>query len=116
MSRRYIPRGGYGQFCPIAMASEILCARWTPLLIREFLCGSTRFNDLRVGLPRMSPTRLKELEAAGVIQSVTSVKGVKVYSLTKAGEELRSLVMGIDVGDKDGWKAGFLSTISIPSC
>ncbi len=94
-------RGGYGQFCPIAMASEILCTRWTPLIIREFLCGSTRFNDLRRGLPRMSPTllskRLKELEAAGVIQSVKGAKGVREYNLTKAGEELRPLVMGIGV-------------------
>ena len=94
-------RGGYGQFCPIAMAAEILCTRWTPLIIREFLCGTTRFNDLRRGLPRMSPTllstRLKELEAAGVIQSVAGAKGVREYNLTRAGEELRSLVMGIGV-------------------
>lgn len=94
-------RGGYGQFCPISMAAEILCARWTPLLIREFLCGSTRFNDLRRGLPRMSPTllskRLKELEAAGVIKSVNGAKGIREYNLTEAGEELRSLVMGIGV-------------------
>ncbi|RFP85428.1 transcriptional regulator, partial [Rhodobacteraceae bacterium 63075] len=81
------------------MASEILCTRWTPLLLREFLCGSTRFNDLRRGLPRMSPSllsrRLVELEAAGVIQSGKGVQGVKEYSLTQAGEELRPLVMGI---------------------
>ncbi|MDZ7711155.1 MAG: helix-turn-helix domain-containing protein [Roseovarius sp.] len=92
-------RGSYGQFCPISMASEVLCARWTPLLIREFLCGSTRFNDLRRGLPRMSPTllskRLGELEAAGVIQCVKGDHGVKEYRLTQAGEELRPLVMGI---------------------
>ena len=63
--------GGYGQFCPVAMASEILCTRWTTLLIREMLCGSTRFNDLRRGVPRMSPAllskRLKELEKAGIV-------------------------------------------------
>ncbi|MGR3460317.1 MAG: winged helix-turn-helix transcriptional regulator [Roseovarius sp.] len=92
-------RGGYGQFCPISMASEVLCARWTPLLLREFLCGSTRFNDLRRGLPRMSPSllskRLGELEAVGVIQSVMGDHGVKEYRLTLAGEELRPLVMGI---------------------
>ncbi|MFB9149908.1 winged helix-turn-helix transcriptional regulator [Roseovarius ramblicola] len=92
-------RGGYGQFCPIAMASEVLCARWTPLLLRELLCGSTRFNDLRRGVPRMSPSllskRLGELEAAGVIHAVKGPKGVKEYRLTQAGEELRPLVMGI---------------------
>jgi len=91
--------GGYGQFCPISMASEVLCARWTPLLLREFLCGGTRFNELRRGLPRMSPSllskRLGELEAVGVIQSVMGDHGVKEYRLTQAGEELRPLVMGI---------------------
>ncbi|HAW48272.1 MAG TPA: transcriptional regulator [Roseovarius sp.] len=91
--------GSYGQFCPISMASEVLCARWTPLLLRELLCGSTRFNDLRRGLPRMSPSllskRLGELETAGVIQSVKGDHGVKGYRLTQAGEELRPLVMGI---------------------
>ena len=64
-------RGGYGQFCPVAMAAEILCSRWTALIIREMLCGTTRFNDLRRGVPRMSPAllskRLKELEKAGII-------------------------------------------------
>ena len=63
----------YGQFCPIAMASEILCTRWTPLVLRELISGSTRFNDIRRGVPKMSPTllskRLKELEAAGVIET-----------------------------------------------
>ncbi|MEX0971017.1 MAG: helix-turn-helix domain-containing protein, partial [Paracoccaceae bacterium] len=92
-------RGSYSQFCPISMATEILCARWTPLLIREFLCGSTRFNDFRRGVPRMSPSllskRLGELEAAGVIQSVKGGQGVKEYCLTKAGEELRPLIMAI---------------------
>ena len=92
-------RGSYGQFCPVSMASEILCARWTPLLIREFLCGSTRFNDLRRGLPRMSPSllskRLVELEVVGVIQSFKGDQGVKEYRLTQAGEELRPLIMAI---------------------
>mgnify|MGYP006381407429 FL=1 len=63
---------GYEQFCPVAMASELLCTRWTMVLLRELVGGSTRFNDLRRGVPKMSPTllsrRLKELEAAGVIE------------------------------------------------
>ena len=92
-------RDGYGQFCPIAMASEVLCTRWTPLLLRELLCGSTRFNDLRRGVPRMSPSllskRFGELEAAGVVATAVGDKGVKEYRLTQAGEELRPLVMGI---------------------
>ena len=48
-------RGSYGQFCPVAMAAEIVCNRWTALVLRELLCGSTRFNDLRRGVPKMSP-------------------------------------------------------------
>src|SRR5947207_6262971 len=64
-------QGSYKQFCPVAMAAEILCTRWTVLLLRELIAGSTRFNDLRRGVPRMSPAllsqRLKELEAAGII-------------------------------------------------
>jgi DNA-binding HxlR family transcriptional regulator len=89
----------YGQFCPVSMASEILCSRWTVLLLREMLCGSTRFNDLRRGLARMSPSllskRLKELESAGVVRIVPNAAGVSEYHLTEAGEELRPLVMGI---------------------
>jgi DNA-binding HxlR family transcriptional regulator len=94
--------GGYGQFCPVAMAAEIICARWTPLILREMLSGSTRFNDLRRGVPRMSPTllskRLKELEQAGVIETkATGQAGIVEYHLTQAGQELRSLVMSLGV-------------------
>ncbi|MDP3195247.1 helix-turn-helix domain-containing protein [Tabrizicola sp.] len=89
----------YGQFCPVSMAAEILCSRWTVVLLREMLCGSTRFNDLRRGLPRMSPTllskRLKELELSGVIRTVPTAAGTFEYHLTEAGEELRPIVLGI---------------------
>lgn len=93
-------QGSYGQFCPVAMAAEIICSRWTALVVRELLCGSTRFNDLRRGVPRMSPTllskRLKELEQAGVIVTrKTSQPGVVEYKLTEAGEELRGIVMSL---------------------
>ncbi len=61
----------YGQYCPLAMASEILCNRWTILVLRELLFGSTNFNDISRGVPRMSRTllskRLKELVQIGVI-------------------------------------------------
>ena len=46
---------GYGQFCPVAKAMELLDERWTMLVIRELLCGSRHFNALRRGVPRMSP-------------------------------------------------------------
>jgi DNA-binding HxlR family transcriptional regulator len=90
--------GSYGQFCPVAMASEIVCSRWTMLILRELISGSTRFNDLRRGVPRMSPTllskRLKELKDWGVIaEHKTEQRGVVEYKLTPAGEELRDVVM-----------------------
>jgi DNA-binding HxlR family transcriptional regulator len=88
----------YGQFCPVAMAAEIICTRWSALIIRELLCGSTRFNDLRRGLPQISPSllsrRLKELETAGVVVSAP-VPGGHQYRLTAAGEDLRHVVMSI---------------------
>lgn len=98
-----MPRNSYDQFCPVAMAAEILCSRWTIVLLREMLAGSTRFNDLRRGVPRMSPAllsqRLKELEEAGVIarQLVKGEASVSEYVLTRAGEELRPIVMAFGV-------------------
>ena len=99
MSDRYT-QGSYGQFCPVAMAAEIVCSRWTALVLRELLCGTTRFNDLRRGVPLMSPSllskRLKELEEAGVIVTVpTDQVGVFEYKLTQAGEDLRPVVMSL---------------------
>jgi DNA-binding HxlR family transcriptional regulator len=91
-------QGSYKQFCPVAMAAEILCTRWTIVLLRELVAGSTRFNDLRRGVPRMSPAllsqRLKDLEAAGVIRRVASGSeaGVFEYHLTAAGRELEKLI------------------------
>ena len=91
-------QGSYKQFCPVAMAAEVLCTRWTVVLLREFLAGSTRFNDLRRGVPRMSPAllsqRLKQLEAAGVIarNPVRADPSVMEYQLTEAGHELAPLI------------------------
>jgi DNA-binding HxlR family transcriptional regulator len=92
---------GYRQFWPVAMASELLCTRWTMVLLRELVGGSTRFNDLRRGVPRMSPTllsrRLKELQAAGVIErrALRSEKGVFEYHMTASGNDLRSVVEAV---------------------
>lgn len=89
---------GYKQFCPVAMAAELLCTRWTMVLLRELIAGSTRFNDLRRGVPKMSPTllsqRLKELEAAGVVErrELKSEKGVFEYHMTESGKDLRPVV------------------------
>jgi len=91
----------YQQFCPVAMASEILCNRWTVVLLRELCAVSTRFNDLRRGVPRMSPallsTRLKELEYHGVLERVLVQKRPEIYEyrLTDAGKELEPVIGAI---------------------
>jgi DNA-binding HxlR family transcriptional regulator len=91
-------QGGYGQFCPVAMAAELICTRWTLILVRELLAGSTRFNELRRGVPRMSPAllsqRLKELEAADIVTrvKVPGAAGTSEYRLTEAGRALAPVV------------------------
>lgn len=91
----------YKQFCPVAMAAEILCTRWTVVLLRELVAGSTRFNELRRGVPRMSPAllskRLRELEAAGVVarERLPGAPEIEAYRLTKAGRDLQPVIEAI---------------------
>ncbi|WP_455220598.1 winged helix-turn-helix transcriptional regulator [Kaarinaea lacus] len=86
---------GYGQFCPIAKASEVLGERWTNLVLREIGAGSETFSDLRKGLPLISPTllskRLKSLEQYGVIERKENNANIQ-YHLTQAGEELVAII------------------------
>jgi DNA-binding HxlR family transcriptional regulator len=85
------------------MAAEILCTRWTVVLLRELIAGSTRFNELRRGVPRMSPAllsqRLKDLEAAGIVARISSAsdRGAFEYQLTAAGRELGPIVEAFGV-------------------
>lgn len=84
---------GYGQYCPIAVAAEIVAERWTPLVLRGLFCGATRFNDIHGSVPRMSTAmlsrRLKELEYAQVIERRPAPGGRGgEYALTEAGREL----------------------------
>ncbi len=85
----------YGQFCPLAQAAQLLCERWTLLLVRELIAGSTRFSELRKGVPLMSPSllsaRLKQLIEAGVVER-SGVKGDYRYRLSAAGGELRPVI------------------------
>ena len=91
--------GSYGQFCPVAMAAEVVCTRWTALVLRELFAGSSRFSDLRKGVPRMSPTllskRLKEMQAAGIVERAPDEDGSLKYRLTPAGLELKDIVFGL---------------------
>jgi len=85
----------YGQFCPVAKAMELLDERWTLLVVRELLEGSAHFNDLRRGVPKMSPAllskRLKSLARAGLVER-TEAGGRSTYSLTQSGQELSGVV------------------------
>jgi DNA-binding HxlR family transcriptional regulator len=88
---------GYGQFCPVAVASEIFAERWTPLILRELFSGSRRFNEVRSGMPLISRTllaqRLRHLEDVGVIASTPLPAGRgREYRVTQAGEEFREIV------------------------
>lgn len=88
----------YYQFCPISKAMEVLDERWTMLVVRELVMGSERFNDMRRGLPRMSPSllsrRLQQLERAGIVERRVEGKDVR-YVLTEAGHDLRPVVEAV---------------------
>lgn len=104
--------GSYHQFCPVSKAMEVLDQRWTLLVVRELLSGSRRFNEMRRGLPTMSPTllskRLQELDRAGLVRHQDGDREGE-YELTQAGQELRPVVemLGawavrwIELGDAD---------------
>jgi len=103
----------YHQFCPVAKAMELLDERWTMLIVRELVTGSQHFNDLRRGVPRMSPTllskRLHQLVRAGIVDRQADNNQVR-YVLTEAGQELRPVVEALgawgvrwmgELGDED---------------
>lgn len=81
----------YGQYCPIAIAAEVMAERWTPLVLRALFCGATRFNDIQASVPRMSSAllsrRLKQLEHANILERTPQGRGGE-YRLTQAGREL----------------------------
>lgn len=85
----------YRQFCPIAKASEIFAERWTPLIVRELLMGSTRFSELEWGVPGIPRSllsqRLRSLVRSGIVERRGQGRGGS-YHLTQAGEELFDIV------------------------
>jgi DNA-binding HxlR family transcriptional regulator len=103
----------YHQFCPVAKSMELLDERWTLLVVRELVTGSEHFNELRRGLPRMSPSllsrRLQQLTRAGIVDRQVDGNDVR-YVLTQAGRELRPVVDALgswgvrwigELGDED---------------
>jgi DNA-binding HxlR family transcriptional regulator len=85
---------GQGQYCPIARAAELLGERWTLLILRDILVGTSHFNDLARGLPGLSRSlltkRLRALEHAEVIEHLDGR-----YLLTESGEALRPIVFAL---------------------
>lgn len=100
-SKSALPKG-YGQYCPLALATELLCRRWTVLVISRLIDGSTTFNEIHQGVPRISPTllstRLGELEHAGLIarQKIPGKQGHR-YLITDAGRELEGVIDGLAI-------------------
>lgn len=90
----------YLQFCPLAKASELLCEKWTLLIIRELLMGGKRFNDFKRGMSHISPTmltkRLNELTDNGLVirRKIPDQRGYE-YFLTESGKELAPLIQQI---------------------
>jgi DNA-binding HxlR family transcriptional regulator len=87
-------RVGYGQYCPIARALDVLGERWSLLIVRDMLVGTTRFNELARGLPGLSRSlltrRLRQLERAGLVERARGE-----YLLTEAGRDLEPIVFGL---------------------
>ncbi len=90
----------YGQYCPVTLGAEVLADRWTPLILREMILGSTRFNDIERGLPGISRTlllqRLKHLERKGVLlrRPARAGRGSE-YHLTDAGCDLEPIITAL---------------------
>ncbi|MCE5288581.1 MAG: winged helix-turn-helix transcriptional regulator [Nocardiaceae bacterium] len=87
----------YGNFCPVALASDVVADRWTPLIIRELVIGNTRFNDIARGLGGISRAllvqRLRHLERKGVVETWPSPTGRgSEYHLTPAGKDLERVI------------------------
>jgi len=88
---------GYGQFCPVAKASEVFAERWTPLILRELFDGQHRFSEIHAGVPAMSRSllaqRLRSLESDGVIErrELPGGRGPQYY-LTPAGSEFGEIL------------------------
>ena len=93
---------GYGQYCPLALAAELLCERWTLLVISRLIDGCAQFNEIHRGVPRISPSllsqRLAELERAGLVVREPASKGKpRRYAVTAAGRELEPIIMQVAV-------------------
>ncbi|MBV9288701.1 MAG: helix-turn-helix transcriptional regulator [Hyphomicrobiales bacterium] len=101
---------GYGRFCPVAKGAEVFAERWMPLVLRELLCGSTRFNDLHRGVPLMSRSllsrKLRRLEEVGVVDRKLAPSGPE-YRLTEAGREFAPIVQSLGAWGQRWFRSDF---------
>jgi len=93
-----VAQRSYAQYCPIAVALDVLGDRWTLLVVRELLLGPRRYTDLQRSLPGISPNlladRLRRLGDAGLVgqEELPPPTARTVYSLTPAGRHARDVV------------------------
>ena len=111
----------YKQYCPVARASEIFADRWTPLIVRELIAGSHRFNEIERGLPGISrsllASRLRDLQRAGVIDRLPGGQPtLSEYHLSAAGQELKAVVEALGAWGFGGRSAIRRRKNSIPPC
>jgi len=88
---------GYGQYCPLALAAELLCERWTLLIVSRVIDGCSQFNQIHRGVPRVSPSllskRLDQLVRGGLLVRRAATKTAAAsYVLTPAGRALEPII------------------------
>jgi DNA-binding HxlR family transcriptional regulator/putative sterol carrier protein len=91
----------YHQYCPVAHALDQVGDRWELLIVRELMLGQRRYTDLAEALPGIGSnvltTRLRDLEAAGVVRKTKLPPpwAVSVYELTDRGRELDAVLRAL---------------------
>jgi DNA-binding HxlR family transcriptional regulator len=91
----------YGQYCPIARASELLAERWSIIVLRNIvILGCRTFNEIADGAPGLSrgllSKRLRDLERVGVIEIRRKPDGPgSIYAPTEAGLELTEVMQAL---------------------
>jgi DNA-binding HxlR family transcriptional regulator len=94
------PVEGYGQFCPIALGSEVFAERWTPIILRNLMVGCDRFGEILAGAPGLPRSvlsaRLRRLERDGVVER-SLVAGTPCYRLTACGAELAQVCVALGI-------------------
>ncbi len=102
MAKSTSSSGSYGQYCPLALAAELLCRRWTILIVSRLIDGCTTFSEIQEGVPRISPsllsTRLTELEHARIVKRAKRKNTDRYsYEVTQAGRDLEDIITNLAV-------------------